>query len=235
MNRLVGSISNSRPATHEPASQAVQPSPATAAGLPIVGRLPSHRLGRRWLVRANPESPAKVVYLVSFPEAHREGARKDRLDGLLGLRSNHILPLERVEWEVGGEKAEGRMDPCEVRRAVSHLLLGLDDAHRHGVAHGPVLIDEALVDPRGRVLIELLGVEAARLGIRRPEIRAEVRSVVRLAVELLTGIPAGDEEGRAMGRPAGVSRAWMRWIRLGLASEGGFASAAAALAALPRT
>ncbi len=219
--------------------------------------MPSHRLGLRWLARESADTPAKVVYLISFPGSTPGGGLQGRLDQLLGFRSHHALPIERIEWtnagggcwmvtpytgsadglltlgQLLGEKAEGRMDPFEARQAARRLLLALDDSHRHRVAHGPIALDEVLVDRRGGLLIELIGVDAARLGICTPDIRSEVRSVARVAHELLSGLPVGEVE-RAFRRPAGVSRPWMRWLRRGLDPDSGFASASAALAALPR-
>lgn len=231
------------------------PDSGRIAGLTLGRRLPAHRLGRRWLAGASPAEMTSVIYLLRA--AHPEmdsGALAERLRVAAVAPNPHALPITHIEpasagrvWIVtpytGGAdglltlgrlvatKDEGRMEPDEARRAIAHMLIALDAAHMRAIAHGPVTLDEVLVDRRGRALIELMGVDATLSGHTTPDVEAEVRSVIRAAMELLTGIqPASDEHWR---RAFGLSRAWKRWLAQGLDPRRGFRSAAAALAALP--
>ena len=105
------------------------------------------------------------------------------------------------------------------------------------MAHGPIRIDEILVDRHGRLLVELFGLAMA-LGVRkraRPEeaARKEVRAVFEIGRELVTGAAGGDlrrDPPRSLWPDA--PRPWREWLARGL-SDSGFASARQALASLP--
>ena len=108
-------------------------------------------------------------------------------------------------------KPGGQFEPCEVRHAIDHLLSALQGAREAGIAHGPVRMDEVLVDRRSRLLVELVGVGAALSG-QEPDERDEVRSVVAIAGELLTGVPSPD--GTAFRSLRGrTGHRWRAWLR----------------------
>ncbi len=224
------------------------------AGLVLRSRIASTRMGHRWLANAGPDAPVKVVYLV---EGSSEGLAEQlckRLAQISAARIPHALPIEAIEAAHGGRfwivcphtgsadglltlgrlvssKDEGRMEPDEARRTTLQLLLALDHAHMHRIPHGPVVMDEVLVDRRGSVLVELMGVKASIRADVTPDIREELESVARCAFEMLTGVQAkGDESIRAA---PGLSRSWRTWLSRGLGQRGGFNSAAEALATLP--
>lgn len=225
------------------------------AGLLVRSRLAPHRLGHRWLASASSESPTKVVYLVR-PGAGvaREQARERLLIAAAGT-TPHALKIEAVEPAAAGggfwivcpytgsadglltlgrllaDKHEGRMDLDEARRATGQILQALDTSHMRRMPHGAVVLDDVLVDRRGGVLVELLGVGAALGGLQTLDVKGEVRSVVRCAFELITGVQATGPSSAY--RAPGLSRVWRNWLAKGLRSEGGFNSAAQALASLP--
>lgn len=235
-------------------SPALAPPAGRVAGLTLGLKLPGHRLGHRWMAGDSIDSMTSVVYLIRGPRHVSATALAQRLRWSTFERNPHALPIDAIEAAPGGrfwiatpytggadglltlgrllaEKHEGRMDPDEARRAIQQLLMALDFAHMRGLAHGPVALDEALVDRRGRIHVELMGVEAALTGTGAVDVGAEVRSVVRVALELLTGVqPTSDDLWR---KAPWLSRAWRGWLSRGLQPGAGFQSAAAALASLP--
>lgn len=186
----------------------------------------------------------------------------DALRGLVGLsalRHPHLLPIRRVELERDGSiwlltdypgshaglltlaqllshKTSGTLSEREAFHVVSHLLSALVAAHGAGFAHGSLSAEDALVDPRGRTLIELLGV-ARELTPSPPRfaeaVRADLRAVAAIVYELLAGVPSNGERlpiPRAIGRAA---RRWDGWIARTLDEPSGFGDAREALAQLP--
>lgn len=186
----------------------------------------------------------------------------DALRGLLRittLRHPHLLPLNHVELESDGsiwlvtdylgshsgmltlalllsQKTSGMLAEREVFHVATHLLSALDAAHRAGFAHGSLRTDDVIVDPRGRTLIELLGV-ARELKTSSPlladALRTDLRAVAAIVYELLTGVPSNGERlplPRALGRAA---RKWDGWIARALDESSGFKSASEAIAQLP--
>jgi hypothetical protein len=104
------------------------------------------------------------------------------------------------------------------------------------IFHGPLGLDEVLVDRHGRVVIELLGFGRRLRGLSQGNsetVRDEIVRVCEIAYELLTGLRA---EAPLIPAPRLVPRldkAWIHWLRVGLDPSRGFESASAALAALP--
>jgi serine/threonine protein kinase len=143
-----------------------------------------------------------------------------------------LVTLEALRVAKGG-----RMPPQEAERAVTQLLSAVEYAHGRGHHHGPIGLEEILVDRHGRVSIDLYGLER-RLGELAPGnaevVRDEVRSVVETGYRLLTGLSA-EEPRIAVGRLIRkLDPHWDEWFDAGLDPlSGGFASAAEAAAALP--
>lgn len=143
---------------------------------------------------------------------------------------------------------QGQMHPFEVERALVHLLEASNWAHkaqrpaegREGrlpIVHGPLSMDQILVDRHGRLVIELYGF--ARLLAGEPMggdaelVRDEVRSIVEIGYQLITGLRAETPmipAGRLVKR---LDSRWDRWLLRGLDAAGGFDTAGEALAQLP--
>lgn len=146
----------------------------------------------------------------------------------------------------------GQMHPSEAERAIVQLLEPI--AHAHGgqhigggvavrprVVHGPLTMDEVLVDRHGRLFIEMYGLvralemreETVSAAAEAELMRDEVRSVVEIGYQLITGLRA-----EAPVIPAGrlvkkLDPRLDRWLARGLDVRGGYATAAQALAELP--
>lgn len=246
-----------RPVTHAPLGRSGDSvhAPTVIAGLSVRARLAPHRLGPRWLASAGADGRTKVAYLVRAPESSMGASLLLRLRRVAVARAPHALPIESIEPDSSGtgfwivcpytgsadglltlgrllaEKHEGRMEPDEARRAASQILQSLDHSQMCRLPHGPVAMDEILVDRCGRVVIELPGIEAALQGAEPINVAGEVRSVARCVFEMLTGVQATSYASAL--RASGLSRAWRAWLSKGLREDGGFGSAAQALATLP--
>jgi hypothetical protein len=169
-----------------------------------------------------------------------------------GLRS-----LNRLLREKGGQ-----MSPTEAEQAVRQLLEVIALAHGGGMlqpppsglvdgfglaggsaglaravpCHGPISMDEVLVDRRGSLLIELYGLARALHDGQRAtmeSLRDEIRSVVEIGYQLITGLRAEHPlipAGRLVRR---LDAKWDEWLNRGLDPSAGFDTADAALMALP--
>ncbi len=152
----------------------------------------------------------------------------------------------------------GQIKPIEVEQAMQQLLSVIAVAHGGGSlqpptpptssfdsdaapsravpAHGPIGMDEILVDRRGSLLIELYGLARAIDQPGRPSLeslRDEIRSIVEIGYQLITGLRAEEPlipAGRLVRK---LDPRWDRWLDRGLDPSAGFDSAEAALAALP--
>lgn len=181
------------------------------------------------------------------------------VESLRALDHAHVLPIEAVEApeppDAGAVRVVapftgdstgivtlaihlrakgGFLSPLEAFEAVGHLLSASDYAHRRGFRHGPLTLDEVLVDRRGSLLVELYGLRAGLLGTPGgAELeREEIRSIVRLGYQLVTGL-LPEEPLISAGRVVpGLGRGWDDWFETGLAAGPGFKSAAHALSAL---
>lgn len=175
-----------------------------------------------------------------------------------------VRPLSRLLREKGGQ-----MDPLEVERAMDQLLKAVAAAHAEitvpalsatagsigngaesgthrpppslPLIHGPMSIDEILVDRRGALMVELYGLaRTMRPSPRTPTLvaemmRDEVRSVVEIGYQLITGLRA-EEPIIPAGRLVPSHRLDRRidaWLARGLDPTTGFDSAVQAMLALP--
>lgn len=152
-----------------------------------------------------------------------------------------LRPLSRLLRQKGGQ-----LNQIEAEQAIAQILSALEHAHdptrgrspstRSVIFHGPLGLDEVLVDRHGRVVIELLGFGRRLRGLSQGNsetVRDEIVRVCEIAYELLTGLRA---EAPLIPAPRLVPRldkAWIHWLRVGLDPSRGFESASAALAALP--
>ncbi len=174
------------------------------------------------------------------------------------LRHPHILPIEDFGLDAKGSpwlvtpftgdatglwsleahlRAKGGyLPPIEARQAVGHLFEAAAFAHESGLAHGPLAMDEVLVDRRGSLLIEFYGLARMRRTgetlTTDPDVRrAEVQSIVRIGYQLVTGLLPEMPIIAASRVVAGLDPAWDAWFATGL-SDIGFKSAAHATSAL---
>lgn len=226
----------------------------------LTRRLPDCPLAERWLALHEMDQSSHVVYL--FPTRHGNSEKRRFLTAVqhaAELEHAHILRIEQYSFDVGGRPwlvtpftgdadgllrierllrtKGGQMSPQEAERAIMQLLEAVDYAHERGHCHGPIRLDEVIVDRHGSVLIELY--ELARglrglLAAGNAELRRdEVRSVVEIAYTLITGLSAEEPlipAGRLVRR---LDREWDEWLDRGLDPTGGFDSAREAFDALP--
>ena len=128
------------------------------------------------------------------------------------------------------------MHPDEAERAVMQVLEAFHDATAQRQHHGPITMDEVLVDRHGSLVVELFGMSRLVRGLtvgNSELVRDEVRSVVEMGYQLITGLPAEEPfipAGRLVKK---LDPAWDDWFDRGLDPAEGFASAAEAIASLP--
>ncbi|MFT5423293.1 MAG: serine/threonine protein kinase [Phycisphaerales bacterium] len=130
----------------------------------------------------------------------------------------------------------GPLSAAEVAHAVAQTLDAIEFAHKVGLSHGPIGLDEIQVGRRGSLFIEFYGLDRLRNGFGPANdllIRDEIRSVVSLAYKLLTGIEASEPRIRASRLMKKTDKAWDTWIETGLDPFAGFANATEAINALP--
>lgn len=160
-----------------------------------------------------------------------------------------VRPLSKLLKEKGGQ-----MLPGEAERAVRQLLEcvraayagpdPLTDERRAGAgevsprlwSHGPVSIDEVIVDRHGSLLIELYGLAAALCPSRSPSPdaeRDEVRSIVEIGYELVTGLRAEEPIIPAHRLVRRLPSNWSDFFDRGLDPSRGFDTARAALESMP--
>ncbi|MBL8745224.1 MAG: protein kinase family protein [Phycisphaerae bacterium] len=220
-------------------------------------RLPPHPLAERFTAVNSADNTPALLYRIG-PGNNPAPTRERALRYLTSCRHPHLQRIERITSDAEGStwiiaeypgshsglltlaellshKPTGTLSEREVWHTTSHLLAALDELHQQSIAHGTIRADDILVDPRGRVLIELPGANNALHPTSLPldhTIREDLRSVARLVYELLTGIPCNDERLPVKKAIGFRGRRWDRWIGLALEPAGGFATAREAIARL---
>lgn len=175
------------------------------------------------------------------------------------IRHEHLLPIEYHTLDAQGHpwivcpytgdvdglrtlrkllrEKSGQLHPFEAERALLQILDASRHAHKQSLVHGPMTLDDVLVDRHGSLLVQFYGL--GRMIEHGPEagigevIRDEVRSIVEIGYQLVTGLRAEEPlipAGRLVKR---LDPRWDAWISRGLEATAGFDSAAQALAALP--
>lgn len=130
----------------------------------------------------------------------------------------------------------GRMAPYEAERVLEQLLSASASCHDRGLTHGPIAMDDLLVDRRGSLRVELYGLRTALVlgGLDVGELRRdEVRSIAKLGYQLLTGIEAEEPMVPAARLVKRLPAAWTSWLDRGLDAAAGYDSAKDAAAVLP--
>lgn len=227
---------------------------AVLADVRLVAALPRLPIAKRWLALHEPTQTSRMMYRFKAGDAVARCATA--LDGLKSFNHGHVLGIEAMAADRGGdvwvdtlypgnqdglvtlagllEAKGGRMSPHETMRALEHLLDAAGAAHEAGLCHGWLSLDEVLVDPRGRLLIELYGVPRA---VAAPESAApvaelrrdELTSIAAIGYRLLTGQTA-DEPRVAVSRfVPRLDRGLEAFIERGLDASTGFESAGEAM------
>ncbi len=230
----------------------------TLGAYEIVRELEPCAISRRWFAVHDRNQTSHVLYELG---ACRDRAIERRfvsaVQSLAELDHAHILRVESLTlsrnepWLVtpytGNQEGlvtlstlardkGGSMSGVEAARALVQLLSALQYAQENNHSHGPIAMDEVLVDRRGSVSIELFGLRRALdgLGTGNAELRTdEVRSLVEMGYQLVTGRSADEPRIAACKLARSLDRRWDDWFETGLDLLGGFGSAAEALEAFP--
>lgn len=231
--------------------------PNTFGPFRVIKQLRPSLVGQRWLALRDGEQSSHVLHKIDgLHERSRERRFLEAAGALSDLRHTHVLHVEHysvTSEHVGilvtpfagnqdgvvtlADLARGRGEPMpsgEVDRVVGHLLDAAATAHERGIAHGRVVADEILVDPRGSLRIELYGLRRHLEdgAPSRYESRDEVRSIARIGYTLLTGVDATDTVIPPSRLVKRLSPDWDLWFEEALGAAG-FDSAREALGSLP--
>lgn len=227
------------------------PDHGTFGGLRLIREIEPVALGcgrqaRRWIALDDAASTAHVVYALPI---HRSGFERRRFvqaaDAASRARGAHILPIEAyaLDQRRGGmivtpfvgdmdglltltalvAAKGGRLSPAETLRALIQMLEGLRSLHAAGQVDTALSAERMLVDPKGRLWIELPAfgwLMAKRPGERDELARADTLRVAQVARQCL-GAASGAESPGLSG-----------WLVAALSPLDGYPTPAAALAAL---
>lgn len=225
----------------------------------IVRPLARGPLSWRWLAVHERDLTTHVIHeLIARHDKVERRRFLSAFDALSELDHTHLLRVDYVSLLHGGravlvtpftgnqeglitlggllDSKGGRMAPSEVDRAMTQLLDAVRFAHARRRHHGPVSLDEVLVDRHGRLFIEFYGMARMLKGLTpgNSELeRDEVRSIVEMGYKLLTGLPADEPRIAASRLVKRLDDRWDEWFAEGLDPAGGFASAAEAHDMLP--
>ena len=137
------------------------------------------------------------------------------------------------------------MMPVEAHRTISQLLDAAAHAHSRGQAHGPLHMEQVLIDRHGRTVIELYALDRRLAGddtSRGDLARTEVRSILEIGYRLLTSfrpdpqpVPPTQVVKKLIGKAVlkEIDLGWDGFFAVGLKDFGGFPSAESAIASLP--
>ncbi len=219
----------------------------------LTRRLTDGTFGERWLALHEGVMSSHVIY--RFAPAHRDGFLA-MMERAATLNHGHILKIEHFDIDDQGQpfcvtpftgdrdgvltlgqliRAKGGMFSLEeAKRGADQVLSAIAHAHRLGCPHGPLSMDEILVDRHGSLKLELYGV-ARMLGHPENDLaeqqRREVQNAMAILYQMITGLRYEEPlilPGRVI---AGLNKCWDHLFETGL-QEPGFASGAHALAAL---
>ncbi|HED52742.1 MAG TPA: hypothetical protein ENJ00_00890, partial [Phycisphaerales bacterium] len=180
----------------------------------LVRPLRPNHVARRYLALHPENLSHHVAYRFQLGSSRAERRRfLEAVESAASLSVPHILPVEQYSlaspmeaWAISPYLGDqdglltlsdllsvkgGQMDTLEVGRVLVQLLTASERAHAQDIVHGPMGMDEILVDRSGAVNIELYGICQA---MRHDECdenevrRDEIRSVVNIAYELMTGV-----------------------------------------------
>jgi hypothetical protein len=167
----------------------------------------------RYIAMHATKSSSHLVYSIGG-RADRALHRRldDRQDGLSRLRNPHLLQYQvigrcerrgcLIATPYTGDHSgiltlgrlallKGGLRGVELKRAVSHLLEGLQALHGAGFADGGLKLERLLVDRHGSVVIELAGLPLVMAGetASQEEFTADIVAAGRIAYVLAHGKP----------------------------------------------
>lgn len=220
----------------------------------LTRRLPSCRIGERFVALHQVSLTSHVVYRFNSGIDGRDALAA--LEAACVLQHRHILKIEHFDLDKSGRPfcvtpftgdrdgllsltrllraKSGIMRLAEAKHAADQLLAAIAYAHMQRAWHGPMMMDEVLIDRHGALHVELYGV-ANTLG--HPENdpaeqqRREVQTAMGMLYQLITGLRYEEPFIRPGRVIAGLHRSWDDFFETGL-SEPGFASGAHARSAL---
>ncbi len=228
----------------------------------FVREIEAGRLADRWLAVHEDDDTTFVVHRFRVSRDRLEQRRfVTAVESLADLEHPHVLPI--VEYSLGSAVAGnawivtpftgnqdglitldrlmrekgGRISPTEVERVMIQLLDAVEHCHAGRLRHGPIALDEILVDRRGSVQVELYGLsrllgKSASAGSGAEVERDEVRSVVELGYQLLTGLSADEPRISAERLIPRLPHHVVGWLEAGLDPVSGFSTPTEALEAL---
>lgn len=212
----------------------------------------------RWVVLDEQSNTNHMLY--RFAPSHDASARRlfSAVQEMSAVRHTHLLRIESLSFDsqerlcvitpyTGNQdglvtlgdlliQRDGKLEPAEAIRCLTHLLEASNAAADAGLDHGPLDTQEILVDRYGSVHIELYGLRSALnpKGTRADRITDEVHSIVKIGYRMLVGLEPVAEDRIAPTRVVRkLDRLWDRWFAIGLDPIDGFASAEEALRMLP--
>jgi len=216
-------------------------------------------LAQRWLALHEVDHGSHVAYRFgSFGQRSERRRFLGAVEALARLDEVHLLKIEQFAFDQSDtpwavcpftgdadgtrtldrhlREKDGQLSAFELEPALNQILLGVRYAHAHRHCHGPIALNEVLVDRHGRLIIELYGLRRAlsgQCGFDADAAQDEVRSVAEIGYQLLTGLRCEEPlipVGRLVRR---LDPRWDAWFDRALDLSNGFESADAALAALP--
>jgi len=212
----------------------------------------------RWVVLDEQSNTNHLLY--RFAPTHDASARRlfGAVQAMSALRHPHLLRIESLSFDgqerlcvitpytgnqdglvtLGDllERRDGKLEPAEAIRCLTHLLEASDAAASAGMAHGPVDTQEILVDRFGSAQIELYGLRNAfdPSGSHADRVTDEVHSLVKIGYRMLVGLEPGTDDRISPTRVIRkLDKLWDRWFAIGLDPIDGFVSADEALRMLP--
>lgn len=212
----------------------------------------------RWVVLDEQSNTNHMLY--RFAPTHDASARRlfSAVQKMAAVRHAHILRIESLSFDAQErlcvitpytgnqdglvtlsdllEQRDGKLEPAEAIRCITHLLEASAVASASGLSHGPINTQEILVDRFGSVHIELYGLLTALSsnGAKIGQATDEVHSLVKIGYQLLVGLEADAEDRIAPSRVVRkLDKLWDRWFAIGLDPVDGFESADEALRLLP--
>ncbi len=243
--------------------QDLNPGPSCFGRFRLVRPLTPASFAERWLSLHEDDHSSHMVYRFGMIQ-DKLGQRRflSAAEEASAVKESHLLEIQHFSFDAVGRPCVvtpylgnteglvtlrslvgvkgGRLSALETERAIVHILEGLKFAHQNGggggAAHGPLSMDEMLVDRHGRVSIELYGLRRRMKGLTGGTAELaqdEVRSVVEIAYELLAGLPAEEPRIEVSRLVRKLDPAWDAWLDRGLSGFDGFASAEEALMRLP--
>jgi hypothetical protein len=224
----------------------------------LVRRLQPSMHASRWLGLHVRQQSSHVIHVFPLCADRSESRRfTQAFERLAALTHPHILRAEQFAFSATGlpvvvtpytgnqdglltlgrllDFKGGQLGVFEAERAARQVLETIAFAQSHNLPHGPLNLDEVLVDRHGSLFIEHYGLRMAVRGeVRIPDLdHDEVRAAIAMAYQMMTGLEAGEPlipPSRVVRR---IDKAWDSWFEAGLAPTGGFETPAAAMEAMP--